>query len=393
MRRVPLLFLFLAVLTNCSRPGKDEIINDFMNSLKSRDIIQCKTKFIMTNKGSRPRITEGLCTYKIVPGDTVIGAYYNIRSDDNIRVYNGNEYLNYYPEYYEDSVVNLITKKNSPEKFSFTEIEMDGKKYYEPPVVSSFLFDVSPVGVMKEINKYKDKGTWKTLPDTTINGYECRRIGYFNTGKTDSVEYNNYYIYAFDRGTNMPVYLYFYDPRQQRETFLNDYRFDSPGAVKLFTRNAFPGYLKIVENAPFRKKESLKEGTEAPAWTESTVYGGRINSESLKGKPTLLEFSSINCAPCQWAVKDLNEIKKEHPEYNILAVYPVDSKEAIRDYISLKKINYDILCDSGGIKKEFLVSGYPTFFFIDKKGVIYKSWAGYGDNGKENLLKTLKEMD
>ncbi len=147
-----------------SQEDKERIINDFFNKMDSNKYIQYNCKWGFTDASKGDYQYEAVCSFKQVPGDTLMGAYYFVKSENEYRVWNGKEFLQYNSEYFKNNDALCQSINKHPEKFSEQVHEMDGKKFYSIAAVknSFFLFN-SPVELKKlltEITRHiKEMGT------------------------------------------------------------------------------------------------------------------------------------------------------------------------------------------------------------------------------------------
>ncbi|MCX6156232.1 MAG: TlpA disulfide reductase family protein [Candidatus Kapabacteria bacterium] len=134
------------------------------------------------------------------------------------------------------------------------------------------------------------------------------------------------------------------------------------------------------------------KGKVAPDFNHKTIYDKEISIKDYKGTPIIMIFSEIGCAPCMIALPDLNEITKKYKNIKVISVYPKDKREIIKKHVTKNKILYDIIDKSEDLAKNYCISGYPTFFIIDKNGILNYIQSGYGDGMKEILEKEIEKV-
>jgi thiol-disulfide isomerase/thioredoxin len=398
--KIIISYLLLLFLASCA-PDKNEIINNFIKAVENKDIIQYSTTFTFNDISKGPTTIIGKCTIKLEPKDSLIGAYYNLKSNQNIYIYSGDEYLEYEPEYYGDSVIDVTSRSKESKDFT-SEIVMKGQKVRTLPKPKCLaIYEATLAELIHNLNELKDTVPCKILTDTIIRGHDCRHLLFIdkdtiiNNGK----EYDSY-TFDFDKKSNMLVYYRYYvtsqkmDATQETVIELDDFSFNNKDALKLLSRKAFLDGYKFIENAPRIKKKDvfLKKGTQAFTWELPSINDKVISLEELRVKPVFLIFSEIGCVPCMWAIPDLNDIAKEYKGMTILGIYPRDSKEELKKYAQKKEIAYDILYNSKDVATKYGVTGYPTYFLIDKKGIIRYSGCGYGEGMKKEWEKEIKKV-
>jgi peroxiredoxin len=237
-----------------------------------------------------------------------------------------------------------------------------------------------------------------TVTDTIINGIQAinYKVILQDTVKNDV---RNYYFvnFAFDKSNSFPI---FYSKEYVSSDFSNssevnysDFNFDKKDDKKYFSKAAVDKKYKIVEDAPFiERKELLKVGEKAPEWELASLEGKKYQMKESNDKVRFLAFTKINCAPCMLSVPKLNELYKEFPGIDILAIYPLDDKKTLENYKKSKKIEYPILPTDKSISDKYNVVGYPAFYLVDKNGIIQFVQSGYGEGSKEKFKAAIEKL-
>jgi thiol-disulfide isomerase/thioredoxin len=361
---------------------KEQIISGFIDAVKKYDVVQYSISYTMTDESKGDYKFNYKCAEKFIPADTTAGGYYNLLADESQYIYCGADYYEYYPKYYGEGIVCTYNKNKHQEDFNGYEIEIGGIKGYTMGVLRSHsLFNQLLVTLAKQFNNKFSSKESITTKDSTINGRECYILRISGTE-----------FYAFDKINFMPLYYYCNNQVQWHEVFYSDYKFNDGNPELLFSRKAFPSNYKFKHNPPTIKKKSLTIGKAAPPWELMTLTDKKTSLLGMGGKPLLLVFSEIGCLPCMAAIPDLNDIAKKYTGINVLAVYPLDSKEALQKFSRDKKYAYDILYNSKETAKNYYVTGYPTFFLIDKNGILRESFSGYGDGTKKEIEKKIEKL-
>jgi peroxiredoxin len=139
------------------------------------------------------------------------------------------------------------------------------------------------------------------------------------------------------------------------------------------------------------KKEKwtlLKEGQTAPVFSATDLQGKEVNLQNLRGKKTLLVFSTINCGYCKMALDHFNRKGYQlKDDLNGAYIFPEDKVERLTVYATKVKIPWPVLPAAQQTGKEYGVTGYPTFFLLNEHGVIEKVVAGYNEQFIESLRK------
>lgn len=263
-------------------------------------------------------------------------------------------------------------------------------------------YSQSIIGELKFLQERYNKSPFKImmLKDTVINRALSSHIIATVTDTIDNNEHlhtnRNFYVNKQTGLPNLIViegrYKYagainnYYD-----ETKYFDYKTDQPDVtVADFT---------IPKNFKPRKEEPappalLNTGTIAPDWTLFDANDKKLSLSQLKGKIVLLDFYFIGCAGCMASIKPLNAIyeKYKNKDLIIASLSERDSKKAVLDFEKRYKINYTGYVNTADVVKSYHVSGFPTFYFIDKEGMIRSAFVGYNDDFEEKVTAIIDKI-
>jgi len=238
---------------------------------------------------------------------------------------------------------------------------------------------------------FLNRKNWRFMKDTTLlgNEYSAYRI----LDKDTVVENNKIYVelYAFINKTTAQL------DRYERRAFLNNKK--SQTIIYSFSGYEFSKDKKqlnytLPENYRTQvgmKKEKLtllKEGQPAPLFLLSDLKGNPVNLQAMRGKKTLLVFSTINCGYCKLALDHFNKKGYQLPASLTGAyLFPEDKIEKMSGYAQKIKIPFSTVANAKNTGKDYGVSGYPTFFLINEQGIIEKVVVGYEEKFMESLQK------
>ena len=150
--------------------------------------------------------------------------------------------------------------------------------------------------------------------------------------------------------------------------------------IIVFTSNTVLGQATdSLKNAMLEKiksgelfKETIYEfkGKELPKFELNLLSGKKLNSESLKGKPTIINFWFSNCAPCIEEMPLLNEIKTEFGnEVNFISM-TFQNPNDVNEFLKTHDFDFTHIVNSKEYIKTFGMFGYPKTLILDKDLVI-----------------------
>lgn len=133
-----------------------------------------------------------------------------------------------------------------------------------------------------------------------------------------------------------------------------------------------------------------------PAFSVIDVDGAPISNELLKGKPTILWFTTTWCTPCQVGAKKVAEFNKElGGGLNILVFFvdPRESENDLRDWRS-KYADADWkLAFNNGLAEKIGIQFLDSKYLLDKDGVIRDFNTQIVNDQYLALLKSIAEKN
>jgi thiol-disulfide isomerase/thioredoxin len=229
----------------------------------------------------------------------------------------------------------------------------------------------------------------------------------------------------FDTFFKVPLYLAQHvaaagKPPSLREVS-EQFRFEVPGEAdvmlrimesdprmpRFFTRDPATGEItsvdvdRILAHPRFGKALERTitgwEGRPAPAFATTTYDGQPLTSESLSGKPQLLYFWFTGCPPCVRTAPLLAELDREFGPRGLRVVglnadRALDLPYADEDRAAYAKKHgwtFTLAHATPGVQDAYgAVSVFPTFFFVDRKGVVVRQLVNFQE--KETLERACR---
>lgn len=175
-------------------------------------------------------------------------------------------------------------------------------------------------------------------------------------------------------------------------SLLEPYKSEAMGAlsakVKAGPVKTFDEGLAAIFKANEERQKALEEarkkvspGGNAPDFILMDINGNPLALSSLKGKYVVLDFWG---SWCTWCIKGIPDMKQYYGKYKgkleILGIACGDTHQKWKKAVEDNRIPWlNVLNgekDGNDVSKKYAISGYPTKFIIDPKGVIEKVFEG-----------------
>jgi peroxiredoxin len=135
------------------------------------------------------------------------------------------------------------------------------------------------------------------------------------------------------------------------------------------------------------------KGKPAPNWKLRDLDGNVFALKNFKGKVLVLDFWYRGCPWCIRVMPQLSKLAEDFKSQPVRVVgMNVDKDVADAKFAEKKlKLTYPTL-RSLGIPKLYGVTGYPTLFLIDQKGIIRDVHIGYSPNIGRKLARQVRAL-
>ncbi|MBW7882165.1 MAG: redoxin domain-containing protein [Caldilineaceae bacterium] len=119
-------------------------------------------------------------------------------------------------------------------------------------------------------------------------------------------------------------------------------------------------------------------GRPAPDFELPTLDGGTFRLSEYRDRPVVLNFWATWCQPCQ---RELPAIQRAAEHYagvvTFAAVDQAETDQRVQRYVDDLGLTFIIPMDGKQeVGERYDITGLPTTFFIDEKGVIQAIWMG-----------------
>jgi cytochrome c biogenesis protein CcmG/thiol:disulfide interchange protein DsbE len=109
-----------------------------------------------------------------------------------------------------------------------------------------------------------------------------------------------------------------------------------------------------------------------PGFDLDDLDGNKVSSTLLSGKPALINFWAIYCAPCIAEMPQLSMLKEKYKDQmNFLSITEnTAADDSLTDFLKDKHFNFQVLENGKTYKNELKISALPRNLFIDKNGIL-----------------------
>jgi peroxiredoxin len=120
-------------------------------------------------------------------------------------------------------------------------------------------------------------------------------------------------------------------------------------------------------------------GDIAPAITATKMDGTKTTLKDYAGKTVVLNMWATWCGPCRNELPVIQNAYEQYQEKGVefLGVNMQESKSAVEQFVTERKLTFPVLLDSDGtVSKALRISAVPTTYFIDGDGIIRAKLVG-----------------
>lgn len=127
----------------------------------------------------------------------------------------------------------------------------------------------------------------------------------------------------------------------------------------------------IIEPGEATEEVVFASGKPAPDFTLKKLSGEEASLSDYRGKIVLVNFWATWCGYCDMEMPDLQRFDDENEDLVVLAVDVQEESSLVEDYIDKGGYTFDVVLDAdGAVARTYLVTGFPTSYFIDPDGIL-----------------------
>jgi len=146
------------------------------------------------------------------------------------------------------------------------------------------------------------------------------------------------------------------------------------------------GQVKKGSDRPAIRNELI--GKELPGTILKNIHGSTLNTNDLKGKPTMMNFWFTSCRPCIDEFPVLNKLREKYSDKVNFISITFDDKDEVAKLSNKYQFDFDKYIDAEAYIKKLNIGAYPTSLFIDKNGIVKYAEGGIPyihKNGKKSM--------
>jgi peroxiredoxin len=158
----------------------------------------------------------------------------------------------------------------------------------------------------------------------------------------------------------------------------------------IFVITIFLAFITISCN----KQDDVQELGQAKPFKLYDTDSVAFDLADYKDKPVLIHFWADWCAHCRQEFPKIQKAYKilKPRDYEFLAVNAGQSKDHVLEIKTTFGLTFPLLVDEEAKTAEIYgVSGLPTSFFVDRKGIIREKYIGWLD--EQQILDIFKKID
>ena len=239
----------------------------------------------------------------------------------------------------------------------------------------------------------------KLMPDTIIDRTVCFHIKIVMIDSASSKEIHDL---CLNKSNYLPVYV-----KQYLQGKFGKGDMTSDNIALMINESKYAHYdltakhaksikaLKIpADFQPEKKVAMIAAGSSSPNWELRDLQGNIVSNTRLKGKVTLIDFSFNACAACMLSIPTLKRLHEKYKgsDVRILTINTSDPKLSVIAHTKKNDVNYSVLLNGSKVAKSFQVSSYPSFYLVDKNGMIAAAFKGYSKGLETELIEKIEKL-
>lgn len=379
-------FFFLAAHTSIDEKSKiDEILKRIKDKIQRIETLSYESTYVLNNpfQGDSIFQSSGKVWLQIVPDDTIFGCRFHVEGRDK-----HGEYDYYYDGLRSYEIRHLKKEITIFNPYEFANTPNNPAK--ARTALTPFVDLLIDKNIMNTLQKNNPKKTLRE--DNESEGwlisfeYPQNELGQSLTQKlfidksTLSIRRIEKRVLWRGMTTSINIAIENYEINNKENSAL----VSLTRKYEDYAKEVFKGH-RTTDISPV----SDLDGEEAPDFEYTSFDGEKVSLSRMKGKIILLDFWESWCGYCILVLPKINELLKEYKNKGLIIIgITTENREQIEKLIKSNQLNYINIFADKSILKKYKVTARPTYYLIDKNGIIIKT--SYGDLKKiESAVKTL----
>ncbi len=132
-------------------------------------------------------------------------------------------------------------------------------------------------------------------------------------------------------------------------------------------------------------------GKPMPSFSMTALDGTKVTNETLKGKAYIVDFWATWCGPCKKAAPIMQELHAKYNESGLVVIGANTFERAAgpdnaKQYKTEHGYGYLFTYGNDDFAKSLNIKGIPTFFFVDKEGMVSDVIIGFTEQWKQKFM-------
>lgn len=141
------------------------------------------------------------------------------------------------------------------------------------------------------------------------------------------------------------------------------------------------------------KMRGAAEGHPAPDASLVLLNGSRKNVSDFQGSVTILSFWATWCPYCIKEMPDLQKVKENYPDTNVVLVNCGEEEALVSDFVAQHDCDFTWTLDLDfAAQRAYPTSGIPYTVVIDSQGTVTKIFAGSGPDMYSKFEEAVKKV-
>lgn len=119
-----------------------------------------------------------------------------------------------------------------------------------------------------------------------------------------------------------------------------------------------------------------------------------VDLEALKGKVVLIDFWGTWCGPC---VKNLPHVESLYQKFKdqglvVIGIHSATGSDRLENFLQSEEFHFPVCIDTGISAESYAVEAYPSYFLVDKAGVVVPGATGTPPSEEQIVELLTSEM-